>query len=77
MKYPLIWERCRPTDVNPVLFYCWPTFCNDDPTLVGNHIQCYPNIEPMSGNRLVFAGELTVHCVGHPCVHQARLMADV
>ena len=27
--------------------------------------------------RLVFAGKLTVHCVGHPRVHQARLMTDV
>ena len=31
--YPQIWERCRPADVSPVLFYCWPTVCNDDPTL--------------------------------------------
>ena len=76
--YRQIWERCRNTVVNPVLFYCWPTVYNDEPALVGNHIQCYPNIETISGNRLVFAGKLTVHCVGHPRVHQARLiMTDV
>ena len=75
--YPQIWEGCRPADANPVLFQFWPTVCNNDPTLVGNHIQCYPNIETISGNRLVFAGKLTVHCAGHPRVHQARLLTDV
>ena len=71
MNIPSDSERCRPTDVNPVLFYCWPTVYNDDPALVVNHIQCYHKNETISGNSLmfagkltgVFAGKLTVHCV--------------